>query len=282
MRYRKIFYNLINIIFILISALLINYAGLLNMHFSIKQLIILIILLIIIHVLKFIKVYFILLEENITFKKIIKIYIKSTFVSTILPYKSGELFKMYLYGYETKNYYKGIILVLIDKFFDAIVLCCILIPFGLINNTVISTLTYILLVFLIIVLGVYFSFENTYYYLNRYLIVRKKDKKSLVLLRILENMNDIYNSAKYMLNGRGLILLVLTVFTWAVESIFIYVMSSFMNMKITFATVINYISDSFFDINNILFNNYIYLCVATFSVIMIYIYIKKLIRGGRK
>lgn len=113
----KIYY-LINIFFLAISILFINYTGIFQMKFTIYQFLVLILIFLIIHILKFFKIYLILLEEKIPLRVMARLYIKTTFVSTVLPYKTGELFKMYTYGNEIKNYTKGIIAVLVDKFFD--------------------------------------------------------------------------------------------------------------------------------------------------------------------
>ena len=282
MKSERIIYNIVNIIFLVISILLVNYTGIIDMNFSISELIVLAILFVIIHLFKFIRIYFLLLEEGISLKRRIKIYIKTTFVSIVLPYKLGELFKMYSYGYETKNYAKGIISVLMDKFFDAVILCLVLVPYGMIQNGHISSLTYILLAFIIVILVVYLSFESTYYYLNKFFIIKNKSKKGLFALNMLEKLNGIYISAKEMIHGRYVVLLCLTAIIWTTEALFIYIMSGFMNIKTEFVTIINYISDAFFGINNILFNNYIYLCTAIFLVIMGYIYFKKCIDGGKK
>lgn len=282
MKSEKTVYNIVNIMFLAISILLANYAGIFDMKFSISEIIILAILVLVIHVLKFIKIYFILLEEEISLKRRIKIYIKTTFVSTVFPYKLGELFKMYSYGYETKNYSKGIISVLIDKFFDATVLCLVLIPYGLFANGTISDIAYIMLAFLAIILVIYLSFESTYSYLNKFFIINTKSRKGLFVLNMLEKLNDIYKYAKELIHGRQIILLFLTAIIWLMEAAFIYIMSIFMATQVELSTIINYISDAFFGINNILFNNYIYLCIAIFLIIIGYIYIKKGIDGGKR
>lgn len=282
MKGEKIIYNIINIIFLVSSLLLVNYKQILNMEFAINELLTLVILFIVLHVLKFIRIYFILLEEKISLKRRIKIYIKTTFVSSILPYKTGELFKMYSYGKEIENYSKGIISVLIDKFFDAVILCLILVPYGMIKQGGISTLSYILLIFIIVIAIIYLSFESTYYYLNKYFIIQSKSKKSLVVLNILEKLKDIYLSAKDLITGRQIILLGLTAIIWAVESFFVYLMSMFLNIQTNLFAIIDYISDAFFGIDNVLFNNYIYLCTAIFLIIVVYMYVKKVIDGGKR
>ena len=70
-------YNVINIIFLISSILFVNYFGIFDMKFSFVELIILIILFLVLHVLKFIRIYFILLEEKIPLGRIIKIYIRT-------------------------------------------------------------------------------------------------------------------------------------------------------------------------------------------------------------
>ena len=97
----KIYY-LINIFFLAISILFINYTGIFQMKFTIYQFLVLILIFLIIHILKVFKIYLILLEEKIPLRVMARLYIKTTFVSTVLPYKTGELFKMYTYGNEIK------------------------------------------------------------------------------------------------------------------------------------------------------------------------------------
>ena len=84
----KIYY-LINIFFLAISILFINYTGIFQMKFTIYQFLVLILIFLIIHILKFFKIYLILLEEKIPLRVMARLYIKTTFVSTVLPYKTG-------------------------------------------------------------------------------------------------------------------------------------------------------------------------------------------------
>ena len=282
MKKDNIVYNFINAFFLLGAILLIYYSGILEMNFSALQLISLIGIFLLIHTLKFIRIYFILLEERIEFKRMIKLYIKTTFVSVIYPYKIGELFKMYAYGNEISNYPKGIISVLIDKFFDAIILCIIIIPYGLIASESISMVSVILLIFIVLVSIIYFTFNSTYYYLNKFFIIKNKNKKGLIVLNILEKLNGIYKSTKELLKGRTLLLIILTFFIWLLEAVLIYFMSYYMNIKANLLTIFNYINDAFFGTNNVFVNNYVYLCTAIFLIIIVLMYFKKSICGGIK
>lgn len=282
MKNKNALYYLINFLFLAGAILLVNYTKILDIHFSIGELIILVVMLLIIHSLKFLRIYFILLEDRVPLKRMIKIYVKTTFASIIYPYKIGEIFKMYSFGNEVKSYSKGIIAVLIDKFFDAIILCSVLIPYEIIKNKSISNLSILLLAFIIAIIIIYLTFDSNYKYLNNFFVTKIKSKKSLIALRLLEKLNNIYKYAKGMLKGRQLILVSLTAIIWILESIFVILMELYMNMSTKFITIINYINDSFFGTSNILFNNYMHLCTLIFLIIMIYIYSKKIINGGRK
>lgn len=274
---KNLFYYFINFIFIMWAVITINYSKIINMNISIKVLLMLLVLFVIIHIFKFIKIYFILLEEVIPFKKMVKLYVKTTFVSMVLPYKIGELFKMYSYGKEINNYSKGIVAVLIDKFFDALILCIVLIPYGIFVSGNISELAWVMLAFVVTILLIYLSFKGTYHYLNKFFITKIKDKKSIYALGTIEKANEIYKTAKSLLTGRQTIILCLTGISWITEAIFIQIMAGFTGKETGFMTVINYISDAFFGINNVLFNNYIYIGTAIFLILIVAIYTEKFI-----
>lgn len=282
MKNRNMLYYIINLIFLLLTVFFINYTDIINMKILPMQIVALIVICVGIHFVKFVRIYFILLEEKISFKRMLKIYIKTAFVSIVFPFKIGEIFKIYSYGEEIDNYPKGIISVVIDKLFDAIVLCTVLIPYELTNGGEISILAVVMLIFIVIILVVAFAFEGTYYYLNKFFIINGKSKKSIYALSMIEKVKNVYENAKDMLRGRILILLGLTIISWLMETGFLYVISNFMNINIQLGDVVNYINDAFLGVSNVLFNKYVYICALMFLAIIILIYAKKIIAGGKK
>jgi hypothetical protein len=271
-------YYLINIFFLTIALFLVLTSGILPFAFSLNQFLLLLLLFLIIHFIKFIRIYFILLEEMIPMKQLLKIYIKTTFVSIALPYKSGELFKMYSYGHEINNYSKGIISVIIEKFFDAVVLCLFLIPYGLYVNKQINSFAWLMLIVVLITSMLYKAFKSTYYYLNRFFVVKVQNKESIFALEILEKINELYNTAKNMLNGRSIVIIGLSGLSWTCEILLIYFMSKWSSINVGFMTIAGYFSDSFFGITNTLFNNYIYLGTIILLIAVAIIYIDKFIK----
>lgn len=282
MKKSKKIYNLINIFFLLISFLFIDFHGFNVIKKVGIQLIPLTLLILIIHVLKFCKLYSIVLEDRVSIKRMLKLYIKSTFVSIILPYKTGEIYKAYLLGYELNSYAKGIVAVVIDKFFDALILGIILISYSLYYHTSLSVLGCVLLFVVVACILLYYLFINTYYYLNRFFISGKQAMRNKVGLSLLEYFYEFYLKVKEMIRGRGLILTVLGCLYWLGEIIFIFISANVEHIEVSFRNVVGYINDAFLGMSNSIFNLYIYICVFIFVITLIIIYNKKYLFGGNK
>lgn len=268
----NVIYKITEICFILFAIIFFIATNNFSISIKLNQLIGAIIFILVIHIFKFIKTYFILLEENLPLSKILSIYLKTTFVTIILPFKLGEIFKAYSYGHEMKNYLKGIIFVLVDKFFDAIIIFSILMGYSLITFSKMSILGWLLFVFILVFLIIYYSFPNTYNYLNKYFINKKQNKRNIIILEILEILNDIYVKAKEMISGRSLILFIITFIYWFCEMLYILFISGVQNLKY----VIDYINDSFLGITNSTYNIYVYACLIIFIAIFIMLSVVKL------
>ncbi len=278
----KWIYNFINIGFLLITLIFFFQKRLyiINPNFTIFQFFLLVLLIIFIHSLKFFKLYFIVLEEKIPFKNMLKIYIKSTFSSIVLPFKIGEIYKAYLIGHEIKNYKKGIIAVLIDKFYDAIILCISFICYSIIANVTLTITTWILLIIIIMIVIVYYSFPGTYRYLNRFFIQGKHSNRNIYVLRVLESLESCYTTAKEMICGRSLLFVSLGIFYWLGESVFIYFVVHAYGLLINFGNVVLYVNDAFLGINNPIFNVYVSMCTLLFIIAIAFIYFEKYFLGG--
>ena len=273
MKKNKIVYIIANIVFILVALFFVNYQVLAIWDFGFPKIIIVLLLFVAIHVARFIRMYFILLEDLIRPNRFLQIYLKTTFVSTLIPFKIGEIFKMYCYGYETNSWMKGILAVLIEKFFDAIVLCTFMVPFAIAKGEI-NLLLVILMSFIVVLSIIYFSFNGTYKYLNKFLICRAGGKKSLKILRFLEVIKVTHNNAKRMLKGRFIILLALSFLAWMIEAILVAFINS-EGMNFDFNMIFSYISDAFFGVSNTYFSYYTSLCAVVFFAVLLVVYGRK-------
>ena len=272
MKNKNLLYFAINIVFITCAVLFINFNNFSNINFSFPSIIVILLLFLLAHFFRFIRMYFILLEDLINPNRFLQIYLKTTFVSTLIPFKIGEIFKMYCYGVETDSYAKGIVAVIIEKFFDAIVLCIFMIPHA-IQSTIPNVLLIIMASFIVIAMTIFLSFERTYCYLNQFLIRRGGGQKSLFVLKILEVSKKTYDNTKRTLRGRSAIILLLSVLAWSAETALLILMNAGADFDLNMIYV--YINDAFFGINNTFFTYYTNLCAIIFPSIIAIIYGKK-------
>lgn len=265
---KKMINIIINLIFFLLTIIYIYINNPLKDNLiSLNNIFLLFFVFCLIHALKCFRQYLLLIESGIHMSDFVKIYIKTTFCSIVLPYKSGEIFKVYEYGYRVNNYMKGLLTVIVDKFFDAILLLLFFIPYEIKKKNGLSELTLILLFFVIALCIIYICFNTTYYYLNKHFIKNGNVKRNVITLKVLEQIYEIYNYVKELIKGRVLLLLILTVLAWALEWLFISILNG--------GSFIDYINAIFFGNQNYVFSSYVMIGIIWFFIFEIIIVVRK-------
>lgn len=279
-------YYIINIITLTVSILLLliyvsNNINLINI--TISELIIYLIFFIGLNIVKYVRQYIIFLEEKISLKRYTKLYIKTTLVNIILPFKLGELFKMYCFGKKIGNYKKGIIGTLLDRFVDTVVLVLFLVPIEL-ELGMLSTITILLITFVVIMIIFIIAVPNTYKYLNKFLIVNKPSKLSLHILKGLEQINELYQYGLQLFKGRVYLLAIMSIISWYIDFYLIKIISIFKANMFDLSVFIEYLTSAIYQPNNIVLMHYYIIAAIAFTGINLAIYgvdyVKKL--GGAK
>lgn len=166
---------------------------------------------------KGIRLYIIMLEYRISIITFIKIYLKTTLVNIALPFKLGEVFRIYCYGIELSNYKLSIFLVLIDRYFDTIPLLFLLIVFTIIGKVEVTILLALMICFLLVITFVYLIFPSSYQYLNRYLIMNTHTQRGIQALSSMKKFKSWYSNIQSLIKKRTLLILLISVFTWLLE-----------------------------------------------------------------
>lgn len=280
---KKIYYIINSIVLISIIAYLITYKSKIFI-LNFKYMIIAIIPFILIHFFRIIRQYIILMEEKMKMKQLIKSYLLSSITNSILPFRIGELYKIYLYGYEIKNYKKSTVAVILDKFFDCVILLIAFIIIEMITKEQLSTITIILLIFVVLIAIIYIAFESTYTFLNKYLIINKNSKFAIKCLKFLDETKEIYALIKNMISKREILIIIFTLLSWICEIIFVFVIFKYINIgNLKLNGFISYINNSFLGVQNILSNYYInataFVIVLFAIIVCINQSIKKIRRG---
>ena len=100
------------------------------------MIILFLILFMLVHIAKMTRLYLVLLEQKISFGRFVVVYLKTTCVNLIVPFKLGEIYRVYALAKETKKFPVGFLSVLVDRFFDTVSLLLILIPVFLLQSMV--------------------------------------------------------------------------------------------------------------------------------------------------
>lgn len=214
-------YILLNIIVILITSILFVYeyrninALLLDMNLT--RIFIIAVTVLLVHTIKAGRLYLALYDSELKLSKYLKVYCKVTPVSVVLPYKTGEFFRMYCYGKILDNMLRGVVIVLLDRFMDTIALVTMILLVWIFNGGHITAFTYVLIIFLILAMMIYYVFPGMYRFWKKYFISAKATEKKLVVLRMLEALNRVYTEVKGVSRGRGIILFFMSFTAWGIE-----------------------------------------------------------------
>lgn len=210
-----------------------------------------------IYIIKAIRLYFIMLEKRLTLKRFFRVYTKTTLVNLVFPFKMGEVFRMYCYGNELKNYKASLLLILVDRYFDTIPLLVLLLGFTVLGKNPITSIVLILSVFIVAVTVFYITFPSTYKYLNRYLIMNTNSERGIWALDILKKISYWYLYVKELVVGRVVILLVLSACAWLTECVALYCLVIGLGNRFAITDFLLYMNSVFLGDGNLYVNLYI-------------------------
>ena len=198
-----------------------------------------------VHLSKMMRLYLILLESKIEFKRFVLTYLKTTLTNLIIPFKLGEIFRIYCFSRETKVFQIGLFGVLVDRFFDTVTLLVILIPFELFVTGKLTLVTGILTAFAILAVFLFIVFPGIYGYLNKYIIINKTSKRSMTALRGLEIAKTWYQHVRDLVRGRYALIVLLSCAAWIVEIGVLWCLAQMRGMLFTATAFSDYIATIF-------------------------------------
>ena len=226
----RLVYNLINLLVLVISALFFVYSyvlpGELPKLLDSDGLGIVIVTVLLVHTVKAIRLYLALYGTDISRSACMKLYCKVTPVSVVLPWKLGEFFRIYCCGSELKSLLKGVVIILLDRFFDTIALVTMMLFLWLLWGGALPMLVYGFLVFLALVVLVYLGFPGMHEVWKKYLLSSKATAHKLQLLKLLDAASRIYKEIRGVLHGRGSLLYILSILAWGAEIGSLYLLRS--------------------------------------------------------
>lgn len=218
---RNKIYALTNIIVILIASIwfLVYFKDTKKLFFDDNNLILLILIItaLMVYVIKFLRLYFAMYGTNITFEQFAEIYVRVTPISLILPFKVGELFRIYCYGKQINNCLQGGIIILLDRFMDTAALITMITITLIFNKNSPTYLVYFLFCIMFLLSTLYFVFPGMYCFWRKFILRSDASKNKLRVLKTLVYCNTVYDEIVKVVKGRGIILFFLSLFAWIIE-----------------------------------------------------------------
>ena len=172
-----------------------------------------------VHLFKSIRFYLVLLEQRPFHGSFPLLYLRTTVINLVVPFKLGEIYRIFTVTRLTKCLEVGALSVVLDRFFDTFVLLIFLLPYDLLTGRTVRSITLLLLIFLCAVVFVYKMFMPTYTYLNRYMIKNSGSKRGIYILGLLENVRTWYNYTVDLISGRQYLIVLCSVLGWGAEFI---------------------------------------------------------------
>lgn len=169
------------------------------------------------HLLKGFRLYFLFSGEKITLVEFAKQYCKTVPISVIIPFKLGEIFKVYCYGYSIRNYPMAIVYILIDRFFDTLALLSIITLATQFTNGNFTWVFYLLFLFGLLIFEIYLVLPSICMYWIKYLLQARASRSNLRILSIISAVKNICNAVSTAVKGKGIIVFSLSVISWIVE-----------------------------------------------------------------
>ncbi len=222
-----------------------------------------------VHLVKMMRLYLVLLEQKMEFKRFVSAYLRTTLFNLLIPFKLGELYRVYTFSRMTKSVQIGLFSVVVDRFFDTMALVLILLPFQLLVSGHLTLPALFLALFVIVILFVFRIFPSVYGYLNNYIITSRSSKRSLAVLRGLDVLKRGYDYVKELVSGRYALMLLLSFGAWLLESAVLYGVAAFYGIPFTTVTFSDYISSILSTTHNALMRIYTFwsvLLIAAFTL----------------
>ena len=222
-----------------------------------------------VHLFKMARLYLVLMEHKISFGRFVLLYIRTTFINLIIPFKLGEVYRVEEIARETRVWQGGVLSVLVDRYFDLTALLILLVPFDLFYRKALSPITIVLLVGVLILALLYLAIPSSYAYMNHYLIVKKSSARSMAALRGLDVVKKWYDFTKNLVTGRYAMIVFSSLLGWASEVVALKALATVSKGNFDLGDFASYIEAIFMNGDSLILSTYTGITATAFLVLTI-------------
>ncbi len=233
------------------------------------------------HLVRLFRLYILLIERKEKIGTLAEIYLRSTLASNILPFKTGDLYRVIAYGRMLNDLLKGLVLIWVDRFFDTLILAVIVL--FLLRGSLQFQVSIVTLVFIALSVLAFVSFQSTYLYFNKLFLTLSKTKKGVYYLRTLASLKELHAFAVKLVSSRFVILILLSALVWLLEFTMLSLISALVHIPLSFSGFLAYL-DQAFSSQNLALNSVVtnHLSVTLLFVLLVIVWVLLGINSVRK
>ncbi|MCR4655835.1 MAG: flippase-like domain-containing protein [Lachnospiraceae bacterium] len=239
-------------------------------------------LFLLIHICKMMRMYLVLIDTKIEFRRFTFAYFRTTLINLVIPFKLGEIYRAVVFYRLSGSLKIGVLSVIVDRFFDTLALVLIIIPLILLYPDTLSFVTVMLSVFLVVIVFIYRVFPPAYRYLNNYIIINRTSKRSMAVLRVLSILRVWYDYVRNLVSGRYSVMLLLSFGAWIVEGILLLILSRYVGISFGAREFCEYITSILSSGHETSIQKpYTWMCIVLIAVMTIISGTVYFIKGGK-
>ncbi|KOP66252.1 hypothetical protein AMS62_14110 [Bacillus sp. FJAT-18019] len=226
------------------------------------------------HVLRIVRLFTLMIEKKVSLRDLFAIYFLTSWVNLFLPYKTGEIFRVFGFGSISGSLRKGIVVIWIERFFDALVLLFLIIPYLIYSKSPLVVMPIVLVLILFVLFTIFFFLEFPFSkkYLNKFIISHSKTRKGVRILKATQIIENIYEDMKALIRGRVSLILFISLMIWFLELWSVSYLFDFFSLNSLVGNFMILINESFmttlkYNLN--LLNAYRFLSIWTITILAI-------------
>lgn len=187
------------------------------------------------------------------------IYGKMLFVTLSLPFKLGEVYRVYKINQQIQNVHASLSVILVDRFFDTIPLVFLFAMAGMGGIRTLSTVVWLIFVVFFVMLLSFFAFPPCFRFFNHYIIMTRPTRLKLSILKCLDVLQQFYLSVKSITKDRVAILSFLSMLIWSAEYLALLVIAHSIGEVFFFDTFLGYLESAFLGASHPLLTEYMFM-----------------------
>ena len=164
------------------------------------------------------RLYLLLMGRGLQWRRYVFLFCMTSFVSILLPFKAGEIFRLYVFGKALGGYIKGASLIFLDRFVDTLGLLSVIIVGKLMFSWTFDVPLVMSLVGIMgMLVALYLFLPGFLKYWRQNMLEGRSSSVRLAWLEMIKFIDNAYLDVRQMLQGRFGLLIFMSILSWSVE-----------------------------------------------------------------